>query len=92
MEPFFEWAMQRRAEVRAAFDDYKLAAYELAAEACRGRLLNEKGIRAGVDALDLFEGNHVRANAYASPELKEHWESHQRPVFARFAQQYNPYE
>lgn len=84
--------MQRRAEARAAFDDYRMAAYETAAEACRGRLLNDRGIRAGKDALDLFQGNATHALAYASPELIEWWRDHPRPVFARFAEQYNPYE
>ena len=87
-EPFFDWAMEHRAEVRAAFDDYQLAEYEKASEACRGRLLNERGIRARKDALDLFQGNQTHAHAYASHELIEWWQTNPRPVFARFAQQY----
>jgi len=87
-EPFFAYAMQARAEARAAFDDYKAAEYDRAAEACRGSLLNERGRRAGVDAFDLFEGNGATAKAYASPELLEWWAENGRPVFARFAEQW----
>lgn len=87
-DPFFAYALQLRAECRAAFDDAKAAAYDAAAEACRGALLNERGRRAGVDAFDLFEGNDATAYAYASPELVEWWAEHGRPVFARFANQW----
>lgn len=87
-DPFFAHAMALRAECRAAFDDAKAAAYDAAAEACRGRLLNVRGQRAGVDAFDLFEGNEATARAYASPELLEWWSQHGRPVFARFAEQW----
>lgn len=87
-DPFFAYAMQLREEARAAFDDYKRSAYSMAVDATNGRLLNQRGERAGIDAYDLFEGNEATANAYASPELIEHWATYSRPVFARFAEHY----
>jgi hypothetical protein len=73
--------------IRAEFEDVRTAAYEVAAECCRGRLLNERGVRAGVDAWDLFQGPAVRARAYASEELLEHWSTHPRPVFVEYERQ-----
>ncbi|MET3635634.1 hypothetical protein [Curtobacterium oceanosedimentum] len=73
--------------IRAEFEDYRAAAYEAASEACRGRLLNARGERAGIDAWDLFIGNGARARAYASPELLEHWETHPRITVAEYERQ-----
>jgi hypothetical protein len=41
-----------------------------------------------VDALSLFMGNEVRAHAFASEELLEHWRAHERPVYERFERQW----
>lgn len=87
-DPFFAYAMQLREAAREAFDDHKHAAYLRAEEATNGRMLNARGERNGIDAFDLFEGNEATARAYASPELLEHWRSHTRPTFARFAEHY----
>lgn len=85
---YFTMAASLRAEARAAFEDYRWSAYERAADACREALLNERGRRARVDPYSLFMGNRTRAYAYASDELKEHWASHRRPVFADFERQH----
>lgn len=74
-------------QIRAEFEDHRIAAYEAALEACRGHLLNERGRRAGIDAWDLFIGNEARARAYASEELLEHWETHPRVTVAAYEQQ-----
>jgi len=73
---------------RADFEDYRIAEYLKAEQACNGRLLNRRGIDAGVDSLDLFMGNEIRAHAYASEELLEWWRSHPRPVYEAFERQW----
>lgn len=88
MSAYIREALELRAWARADFEDYRLAEYERASEACRGALLNERGRRAGIDSLSLFMGSSVRAYAYASDELKEHWQTHKRPVFAEFELQH----
>jgi hypothetical protein len=74
-------------QIRAEFEDYRLSAYEAASEACRGRLINDRGEKAGIDAWDLFIGNGIRARAYASPELIEFWETHPRITVAEYERQ-----
>jgi hypothetical protein len=71
-------------ECRMAFEDARLAAYDQAAEACRGALLNRRGQNAGVDAYELFMGTERRAQAYASPELKEWWYYNRRTTYTQF--------
>jgi len=74
-------------QIRAEFEDYRHAAYEAASEACRGRLLNERGRKAGKDAWDLFIGNEAHARAYASEELIEFWATHPRITVAAYERQ-----
>lgn len=72
---------------RECRDDYELTLYSqyVRAEAStNGSLLNARGRERGIDALTLFMGNEVRARAYASPELLEHWETHPRVTFADY--------
>lgn len=66
-------AMQLRAECRAEFDLFRDAEYMAAEEACRGRMLNRRGMEAGIEPLSLFMGNQARAYAYASEELVAFW-------------------
>ena len=73
--------------IRAEFEEYRLAAYEAADEACRGHLLNERGRKAGKDAWDLFIGNETHARAYASEELLEFWGTHPRINVAEYERQ-----
>lgn len=80
-------AFDRWREVRAEYEDLKLSAYLAADEATRGRMLNKRGERAGIDSYSLFSGPEVRAHAYASPELIEWWQAHPRVTFAEFERQ-----
>ncbi|WP_295837422.1 hypothetical protein [uncultured Microbacterium sp.] len=75
-------------ECREAFDEVLHSAYTRAEVATNGALLNERGRRRGVDAVSLFMGPAVRAYAYASPELVEHWEEHPRVTYAEFERQW----
>lgn len=80
----FERAIAEYHECRAEYELALEAAYEAAAAACSDALLNDRGIRAGIDSRSLFMGNRRRAYAYASPELVEWWETHPRVTFADF--------
>lgn len=80
----FRVALDQWRVTRDEFEDYRLAAYERAIRETNGAMLNARGKRAGIDSYDLFIGPDVRARAYASEELIEHWAKHPRPVFARF--------
>lgn len=75
-------------ECRAEFDLVLYTNYERAAEACRDRLVNERGRRGGVDPVSLFMGPERRAHAYASEELLEHWREHPRVTYAMFERQW----
>lgn len=88
MSQLFDDAIEQWRDCRAAFADHQLAEYDRAAEACRGNLLNRRGRDAGVDSLSLFQGNRIRAHAYASPELVEHWRTWPRPTFEAFERQW----
>ncbi|KQR90996.1 MAG: hypothetical protein J0I33_13815 [Microbacterium ginsengisoli] len=80
---FSEWR-----ECRAEYELLLNAAYERAAEATNDRLLNERGRRKGVTSISLFMGPLVRASAYASEELLEHWERHPRVTYEAFERQW----
>jgi len=82
--PSFQIAVNEWHALRDEFELVREAAFDVAHEATNGVLLNARGRSAGIDAYSLFMGNEVRAHAYASPELIEHWRSHPRPVFAKF--------
>jgi len=83
-----EQALGRWREVRAEFEDYRLACYARAVDECNGRLLNRRGRKAGIEDYSLFMGPESRAAAYASEELLEHWRNFDRPVFARYERQF----
>lgn len=80
-------ALRQRDVLRAEFEDYRMHAYLEAEEACRTKLVNRRGERVGVSAMSLFIGSARHANAYASEELIEWWETHPRPVFEVFEDQ-----
>jgi hypothetical protein len=88
--PLFAQFLAQWAQVRDEYEDYRLSAYEEAAEACRGSLLNARGRALGIDSLSLFMGNQSRAYAYASAELLDHWATHPRVTFAQFEAQRAP--
>lgn len=77
-------------DIRAEYELVREAAYEKAEDACNGKLLNERGRRAGIDAYSLFMGSSTRALAYASPELVEHWASFPRITYAAYERQVAP--
>lgn len=81
---FHMWSNLVRRQCRADFEVHQLNAYQHAAEACRGRLLNRRGMEAGISSLSLFEGPSPRALAYASEELIDHWRINPRPTFQSF--------
>ncbi|ONI62653.1 hypothetical protein CSIV_14355 [Microbacterium sp. CSI-V] len=75
-------------DCREDFDTYREAAYARAVDATNGALLNDRGRRAGIDGESLFMGPAVRALAYASPELVEHWQVFPRVTFDEFERQW----
>ena len=75
-------------ECRAEYDEHLWAAYTRAEIATRGALLNARGRAKGIDPVSLFMGPWVRARAYASEELLEHWEQHPRVPFGVFERQW----
>jgi hypothetical protein len=83
----FAHAAAVRARLRADYEQVRGSAYLAAEEATRGALVNARGKRAGIDAYSLFMGSGVRARAYASEELLEHWESHPRLTFTEYERQ-----
>lgn len=89
MSVFVRAALERRAEIRAEYEDVLWAEYERAETACNGRLLNRRGLANGIDPLRLFKSNAAFAYTYASEELVAHWRVHPRPTFAAYeAQRY----
>ena len=80
-------AVEQWHELRAEYELVLEAAYERAETACNGRLLNARGMRAGIDAYSLFMGNRARAYAYASEELVEHWRRYPRLTFTDYERQ-----
>ncbi len=88
MSAVFDRAASLWRELRAEFEVYRESAYVVAETATNGVLLNERGKRNGVDPYSLFIGPEIRARAYASEELIEHWQTHPRLTFARFEAQH----
>lgn len=75
-------------ECRAEYGQTLYAQYVAAEEATNGAMLNARGRQKAIDAFTLFMGPEVRALAYASEELVEHWETHPRVTFAKFERQW----
>lgn len=82
-DAFSDWR-----ECRAEYDAILYAQFEAAEEATRGAMLNARGRQRGIDPFSLFMGPEVRALAYASEELVEHWARHPRVTFAKFERQW----
>lgn len=82
-DAFADWR-----ECRAEYDETLYAQFEAAEEATWGALLNARGRARGIDPFSLFMGPEVRALAYASEELVEHWAAHPRITFAQFEKQW----
>lgn len=75
-------------ECREEFELMLLSSYDRAAAATNDRLVNERGRAKGVESISLFMGSWVRAKAYASEELLEHWERYPRVTFEEFERQW----
>lgn len=80
----FRYAIRQYQQIRAEYDDLLHAAYADAERETRGALLNARGAAKGIDPVSLFMGPEVRAHAYASEELLEHWARRPRITFAAF--------
>jgi len=86
----FAAAASWRREVRAEFEAVREAAYEMAETETNGRMLNRRGLDAGVDPWSLFTHNRAYAHAYASEELLDHWQTYRRPTFLDYEAQTFP--
>lgn len=64
----------RRQAMRRAYDEWVYLRYLRAETATRGHLLTSAGVAAGISAVSLFEGQHARANRWASEDLKRWWD------------------
>lgn len=87
MSAVFEAAIREWRYLRAEYEISREAAYVRAETECNGALLNARAKKAGIDAYSLFMGPEVRALAYASEELVEHWRRYPRLTFAEFEEQ-----
>jgi hypothetical protein len=87
VSPFLREAFDRIAEVRAEYEELLYSAYLRAEETCNARLLNRRGEAAGIDPISLFMGSSIRARAYASEELLEHWQKYPRITFESYERQ-----
>lgn len=83
----FAAAVEQYRQIRDEFEDVRTAAYVRAEEATSGYLLNARGLAKGIDPWSLFIGSDIRAYAYASEELIEHWASHPRITFTAYENQ-----
>lgn len=80
-------AQRKKERYRAKSDEYRDEVYRqvLAAEAAtNGYMVNKAGRAAGIEPITLFTGPEARVRKWASPELIEYFEQHDRPVRARF--------
>lgn len=75
-------------DMRAEFDIVLEAAYRLAEEGAGGAMLNARGRREHVSAYSLLTGPWVRVEAYASPELIEHFQKVGRPSLSDYERQW----
>lgn len=82
--PIFARAVEQYHACRREYGLYLEAAFTRASDETAGALLNDRGRRHGVDAFTLFSGPEVRALAYASEELVEHWKRYPRMTYQSF--------
>lgn len=87
MSALFKAAANGWRVMRADFEIQREGAYLRAETACNGKLLNDRGRRAGIDPYSLFIGASARAYAYASEELIDHWARYPRLTLAEFEAQ-----
>ena len=82
------WYMQQRAVIRAEFEQYRTALYVAADADCKGVLLNQLGLKRGIDPESLFEGPWSRVEKYASEELHQWFLEHPRQTYGEFESYY----
>lgn len=82
--PIFQEAIEQWRATRAEYELIRENAYQRAERECNGVLLNARGKELGIDPYSLFMGNEVRAYAYASEELVDHWRVYPRVTFSAF--------
>lgn len=85
--PFIREAFERRAAVREEYEDVFWMQYEAAETATNGRLLNRRGMKAGVDPVALFRANLTFRLAYASEELLDFWRDRPHLTFTAYERQ-----
>lgn len=86
-EQQIERARARQQNGRYEYDLAIHAMYLQADRECRGVLLSEAGLAAGVDPIALFSGPAARANRLASEELRNWWLDHPRITYAEWKRQ-----
>ncbi|UQN30502.1 hypothetical protein [Brachybacterium kimchii] len=84
MSEIFNDALHARRLMREEFELHRHASYQRAYRDLNGELLNDRGRAAHVDPYSLFMGNGARAYCYASEELRDWWEDHDRPTVESF--------
>lgn len=72
---------------RRAFVDYRHAIYDAAVNATNGRMLNPRGMAAGIDSRELYLHGPRYFDAYASEELREHAARFPKLTFDQFVRQ-----
>lgn len=77
-------AFAARRQMREDFELYRHALFTRAHDELRGELLNARGRAERIDPYSLFMGPAVRAECYASEELRRWWERNDRPTVAQF--------
>lgn len=87
MSIYFRIAIENWRATRAEYELFVEASYARAEEMTNGVLLNARGKEAGIDPYTLFSGAGVRAAAYASEELLEHWQCFPRMSYSAFEAQ-----
>ena len=70
--------------VRRLYAEMVALQYEQAEQYCRGHMLNQAGIAAGISARSLFGGPAARAHRYASGDLVEWWETTPRVTLTEY--------
>lgn len=85
--PYIRDALERLSALRDEHRDIRLNYYIHAETATNGRMLNRRGMKAGIDPMRMLEGNGTYIRAYGSEELLEWIAAHPRLTFAKFERQ-----
>lgn len=80
----YAWAEGLRQDMLREYQDVLEAQLEAAGAATNGVMLNRRGKARGITELDIFTGNNVIFQAYASDELRDHLAAHPRTTRTAF--------